>query len=162
MFGKKSIKSPEGEAFINKLAVSPEIKRETRAAFYRQIEDKYTDNKDGFTRKFQDLQLIKDATTLGLGSLRDTSNVKYGGDYVMMNGPAAMGGGYAPAGSILRRLYPNEFTLHSFLCEAYWASVKSRRELYVDTDRDGYALIAAPTVAKKNIKLINDVIIEIR
>jgi hypothetical protein len=62
--------------------------------------------------------------------------------------------GYAPSGSLLRKLYPAEFMLHSFLSEAYWAYVKARKELWVETNRDGYALVAESKTAKRDIKYI--------
>lgn len=164
MFGNKK-KQPnplDADAFINKLNLSQPVKSAVREAFYRQVGDSYSKDQEGFTQKHKDLELIRDASTMGLESLRDKSSIKSVGDYSMISGPSGVNGGYAPAGSILRRLYPNEFTLHSFLCEAYWASVKSRRELWVEGHRDGYSLIASSSVPKKTIKLINNVLVDLK
>ena len=69
--------------------------------------------------------------------------------------------GYEPAGSVLKKLYPNPFQPYSFLADNYWAADKARREIRVEIERDGYVLIAPDRTSKREIKVVNDVLDEL-
>lgn len=156
IFGKKQQTKARDEIFIDRLPLSPDVRNEVFFAQNRINANLYPNNDIGKTQRIQDFQMIKDATTIGLSAI-DGSNKK---NFSMVSGRESPG--YAPAGSILRKLYPNEFTLQSFLAEAYWAYVKSRKELWVETHRDSYVLVASTSVSKKTIKQINQVLEDLK
>lgn len=62
--------------------------------------------------------------------------------------------GYEAAGSVLRRRFPNSFTLHTFLAESHWAVAKARRHCITEFERDGYVLLADKRVNKKQVKKV--------
>lgn len=66
--------------------------------------------------------------------------------------------GYEPAGSVLKRLYPNPFQPYSFLGDNYWAADKARREFRVEVDRDSYVLVANDRTSKREIKAVNQIL----
>lgn len=70
--------------------------------------------------------------------------------------------GYQQAGSELRRLYPAPFAPYAFIGDNYWAAWKSRRELRVETMRDGYVIMAPERYSKKQIKLVEQVLKELK
>lgn len=62
--------------------------------------------------------------------------------------------GYEAAGSMLRRMYRNPFALHTFVAESHWAAAKARRHCITEFERDGYVLMADSRVGKKQIKKV--------
>lgn len=142
-------KKDQNELIFDNLPISPDFRSEVKSAYHRISQDHYTDDDYGKSQKNTDLLIVRDAFHLGYQQSGGNLNNK---SYLMISGRETPG--YAQAGSILRKMYPNEFLLHAFLAEAYWASVKSRKELWVETDRDSYTLIASPSVPKKTIKQI--------
>lgn len=151
-FSKKPITKAEHEVFIDKLPLHPEFKATVTKSFNRFAADQYDETDDGRELKQRDLEIIRDASEVGVMDMLNVSKKNY------LPGVANTGGSYQPGGSILKKLYPNEFALHSFLAEAYWAAASSRKHLWVDMHRDDFVLAAAPSVNKKTIKLINGVL----
>lgn len=146
----KKIQKTEQDIFIDKLPVHPDLKKTVKTAFNRFVTDDYDGNEG---QKRTDLQIIRDASEVGLMDLTERNTKAFN----LLNSPGNAAG-YQPGGSVLRKIYPREFALHSFLAEAYWAAAKSRKELWVDTHRDDYVLAASDSVSKKTIKLINGVL----
>lgn len=70
--------------------------------------------------------------------------------------------GYEAAGSVLKKNYPNPFAPYAFLADNYWAADKARREMRVDIQRDGYALIAPDRTSKQRIKAVNKILDELQ
>lgn len=149
-FLKKKTKEDE---FINNLPLHPDLKKEGKGAFFRLKRNDYTDE----TLKANDLQLVRDMVHLSIQKGSEDVNNKF---YPYNGGLEVVG--YKPAGSYLRKLYPNDFTLHCFLAEAYWAAAKARKELWVEIDRDGYVLTASSSVSKKTIKMIYKVLEDLK
>lgn len=62
--------------------------------------------------------------------------------------------GYEPAGSTLRKLYPNPFAVYSFIGNNHWATLLARMKFREDVARDGYILQAPEGISKKRLKLV--------
>lgn len=62
--------------------------------------------------------------------------------------------GYEPAGSMLRRLYPNTFSVYAFVGDNYWSAVRSRREVRVEVMNDEYEFITLDTTSRRKIKIV--------
>jgi hypothetical protein len=66
--------------------------------------------------------------------------------------------GYEPAGSTLRKLYPNPFAVYSFIGNNHWATLLARMAVREDIARDGYSLITPEGTSKKKLKLVQTVL----
>lgn len=66
--------------------------------------------------------------------------------------------GYEPAGSTLRKLYPNPFSVYSFIGNNHWATLLSRMKFREETARDGYILQAPEGISKKRLKYVQQVL----
>lgn len=77
----------------------------------------------------------------------------------IVNGMDAVG--YDPAGSLLKRLYPNPFAVFAFVGDNYWAAVKSRREVRVETEIDGFDFYTLSATTRRKIKLAYKVLEEL-
>jgi hypothetical protein len=62
--------------------------------------------------------------------------------------------GYEPAGSILRKLYPNPFSVYAFIGENYWAARIARHQVRTEIERDGYVITSPSGSNKRKIKLV--------
>lgn len=62
--------------------------------------------------------------------------------------------GYEPAGSTLRKLYPNPFAVYSFIGNNHWATLLARAAVREEIARDGYVLVAPEGSSKKKLKLV--------
>jgi hypothetical protein len=62
--------------------------------------------------------------------------------------------GYEPAGSVLRKLYPNPFAVYSFIGNNHWATLVARMAVREDIARDGYVLLSPEGASKKNLKKV--------
>jgi hypothetical protein len=152
-FKKKAAKKSKEESYLDKLTLDPNLRLEASAAFSRLSKDNYEPSESGKNLKAEDLLKVRD-TTLVASSILQSRNSKS----FTLNGNTNPMIGYAPGGSILRRLFPSDFMRQGFLAEAYWACRKSRNEVIVETSRDGYSLVANTSVPKKTIKLIYQVL----
>lgn len=149
-------KKTKEEDYLNSLNITPEAKSQARGAFSRLASDYY----DNIEDKEKDLSIVRDITILGIGGLGlggESNQSK-----MFLGGAPGNPVGYQAGGSILKKIMPNDFTRQAFLAEAYWACRKSRNELIVQKARDGYNLTTTEgSVSKKQIKLINNVLIDL-
>lgn len=144
LFKKKS----KVENFLDGLNLHPTYKSQVTNAFSRLAINQYETKED----KDLDLNLINNVILASIESGKTQTKS------LSMIGTPGNPIGYQPGGSYLKKIYPNDFTRYAFLAEAYWACRKSRNEIFVETARDGYTLIAPPSVSKKTIKMVDSVL----
>jgi hypothetical protein len=148
MFNPFGGKKSKAENFIEGLKLHPTLKAQVSNAFTRVSLDQYESKDD----KERDLNIIRDVVLMSIETTKPSTKS------MSMIGTQGNPVGYQPGGSFLKKIYPNDFTRYAFLAEAYWACRKSRNEIIVETARDGYTLTADPSVSKKTIKAINNVL----
>lgn len=95
--------------------------------------------------------MVEAVKNLPAGNRQKAFNIMSGQDAV----------GYEPAGSMLRRLYPNPFAVYAFLGDNYWAAVRSRREVRVEVEKDGIILNSLERTAQRKVKLVYNVLKEL-
>ena len=66
--------------------------------------------------------------------------------------------GYEPAGSTLRKLYPNPFAVYSFMGNNHWATLLSRAAVREELARDGYRIVTPQGTSKKKLKLVQSLL----
>lgn len=71
------------------------------------------------------------------------------------------GVGYEPAGSVLRKLYPNPLSTVGFVCDNYWVCQKARREVRVEVIMDSYNFNTLAATSKKRIRLAWEVLMDL-
>src|SRR5258708_2343514 len=79
---------------------------------------------------------------------RALASETYSKGYPLLNSSTSILG-YEPAGSVLRKLYPNPFSVYSFIGNNHWATLLARMAVREEVARDGYVLVASPGTSKK-------------
>lgn len=159
-FLSKFKKSPPPEdTLAEKLNVSPEQKKITKKILQRIRNGKSleADSLDPLIKDVQQLDLIMKKHMSPDMKLKTTGS-GIGTAAAIGTVPNRDLFGYEASGSVLKRIFPQQFQLHAFLADAIWAAAKSRQELWVDTDRDGYVLVAEERVPKKRVKFVSDIL----
>ncbi len=137
------------EAILNLLPVSQ------RNFIISEIEKKYdtgvyTDVMDAFRNQARLESTIDRAVSSALAK-KGTPAGGISKGFPLINSSTSILG-YEPAGSVLRKLYPNPFAVYSFIGNNHWATLLARSRFRCDVARDGWVLVAPEGVSKKLIK----------
>jgi hypothetical protein len=69
--------------------------------------------------------------------------------------------GFEQKGSVLRKLYPSIFQTVAFVCDNYWAIIKSRQLVRTEVIKDGQEFQTLGTYSKKKIRMCWDILEEL-
>lgn len=98
-------------------------------------------------QSYREMSALKSDLGAALAEIDDLKSI--------ISGNASRGNmGYAPATSMLAKLYPNPMAMYTFLQEVHPAAMRARRHSRTEFERDGFVIMADNKHSKRDIKRI--------